>query len=158
MLAVLPQGEKVHYLFLTIFKQKLPVTWQEQLAQNTTTDLPELASAADLIWGARSRHAVVAAAPAAPRKPSQNRARSPRDRRQGNNNRRGCGSSERRQEQPAVCGGQQHLLLPPHLRGTGPQLQAALQLLGKLGHRQGGCPPPLAAKVSRTPPSPLHPR
>ena len=66
MLALLPQGEKVHYLFFTIFKHKLPVAWQEQLAQNTTTDHRELAAAADLIWGTRSRHAVVAAAPASP--------------------------------------------------------------------------------------------
>jgi hypothetical protein len=92
MLALLPQGEKVHYLFFTIFKHKLPVAWQEQLAQNTTTDHRELAAAADLIWGTRSRHAVVAAAPAAPRQPSPSQARSPdRDRGQRSNNR--CGRS-----------------------------------------------------------------
>ena len=109
MLAVLPPGEKVHYIFLGLFKRKLPASWQAQLAQNTTTDHRELAAAADLIWGACSRQAVVAAAPAVPRQPSPNRARSPdRDRGQRNNRRGGRGSTPGRRDgrntQPYVEG------------------------------------------------------
>ena len=111
MLALLPQGEKAHILFLTIFKRKLPVAWQEQLASNTTTDHRELAAAADQIWAARARHVVVAAAPATPRQPSPSRARSPdRDRGRNNNNynRRGRGATPGRRDgrnnQPYVDG------------------------------------------------------
>ena len=86
------------------------MAWQEQLAQKNTTDHRELAATADLIWGTRSRHAVVAAAPAAPRQLSPSRVRSPdRDRGQRRNNRRGRGNTpgrnrDNRNPQPYVEG------------------------------------------------------
>jgi hypothetical protein len=113
MLAMLLPGEKPHVVFLTIFLRKLPVAWQEQLAQKNTTNHRELAAAADLIWGTHSRHAVVAAAPATPRPQSPSRGRSPdrgnRDQGQRSNNRRGRGNTpgrnrDNRNPQPYVEG------------------------------------------------------
>jgi hypothetical protein len=155
MLAVLPPGEMPHVVFLTIFLRKLPVAWQEQLAQKNTTDHRELA--ADLIQGACSRHTVVAAAP---RQPSPSKIAGPRPRtaqQQPQRPRQHTWEEQGQQEPPAVRGGQRRLLLPPRLRGTRPQLQTPLQLPGKLGRRRGGCPPRPAATMVSTTASPASP-